>query len=123
MRQRQPAVYIMASKRNGTLYTGVTSNLPRRVWQHREGAGGFSERHDCRLLVWFEMHGTMELAIVREKQIKAGSRAKKLKLIETENPLWRDLWTDIIDRSEEHTYEIQSLMRISYDDLDLKKQK
>src|SRR3546814_19787570 len=80
MRQRQPAVYIMASKRNGTLYTGVTSNLPRRVWQHREGAGGFSERHDCRLLVWFEMHGTMELAIVREKQNKAGRRTKKLKL-------------------------------------------
>src|SRR3546814_1165553 len=98
----------MASKRNGTLYTGVTSNLPRRVWQHREGAGGFSERHDCRLLVWFEMHGTMELAIVREKQIKAGSRAKKLKLIETE-------------RSEEHTSELQSLMRISYAVLCLKK--
>src|SRR3546814_15423762 len=96
MRQRQPAVYIMASKRNGTLYTGVTSNLPRRVWQHREGAGGFSERHGCRLLVWFEMHGTMELAIVREKQIKAGSRAKKLKLIETENPHWRVLWPDLI---------------------------
>ncbi len=100
MRERQPAVYIMASKRNGTLYTGVTSNLPQRVWQHREGAGGFSERYDCRLLAWFEMHGTMELAIVREKQIKAGSRAKKLKLIEADNPLWRDLWPDIIDGAE-----------------------
>ncbi|MCW0199982.1 GIY-YIG nuclease family protein [Sphingopyxis sp.] len=100
MRERQPAVYIMASRRNGTLYTGVTSNLVQRVWQHREELGGFSTRYDCKMLVWFEMHATMETAIVREKQIKAGSRARKLALIEADNPLWRDLWSDILDGSE-----------------------
>ncbi|MGV1683351.1 GIY-YIG nuclease family protein [Sphingopyxis sp. NJF-3] len=100
MRERLPAVYIMASKRNGTLYTGVTSGLLQRVWQHREGLGGFSTRYDCKMLVWFEMHSSMETAIAREKQIKAGSRAKKLALIEAENPLWRDLWPDILDGSE-----------------------
>ncbi|APW72921.1 MULTISPECIES: GIY-YIG nuclease family protein [Sphingopyxis] len=100
MRERQPAVYIMASRRNGTLYTGVTSNLAQRVWQHREGLGGFSGRYDCGMLVWFEIHANMEFAIAREKQLKAGSRAKKLALIEAENPLWRDLWPDILDGSE-----------------------
>ena len=74
---KQPAIYIMASKRNGTLYTGVTSNLVQRVWQHREGvADGFTKRHGCKRLVWFEMADTMDGAIGREKQIKAGSRAK-----------------------------------------------
>ncbi|ALH80100.1 GIY-YIG nuclease family protein [Sphingopyxis macrogoltabida] len=100
MRERLPAVYMVANKRNGTIYTGVTSNLVQRVWQHREGLGGFSKRHDCNTLVWFEIHGTMETAIAREKQIKAGSRAKKLALIEAENPLWRDLWPDILNGSE-----------------------
>jgi putative endonuclease len=100
MRERYPAVYILANKRNGTLYTGVTSQLMQRVSQHREGMGGFSGRYDCKMLVWFEMHGTMETAIAREKQIKAGSRAKKVALIETENPLWQDLWLQIIDGSE-----------------------
>lgn len=95
MRERQPAVYIMASRRNGTLYTGVTSNLAQRVWQHREGLGGFSRRYDCKILVWFEMHAAMEPAIAREKQIKGGSRAKKLALIEANNPLWQDLWCQI----------------------------
>ena len=90
---KQPAVYIMASKRNGTLYTGVTSNLPQRTWQHREGvADGFTRRYRCKMLVWFEMHDNMEAAIVREKQIKAGSRKKKLALIESFNPQWRDLY-------------------------------
>ena len=93
---KQPAVYIMASKRNGTLYTGVTSNLPQRAWQHREGvADGFTSRYWCKMLVWFEMHDNMEAAIVREKQIKAGSRKKKLALIESFNPQWRDLYGDI----------------------------
>ena len=93
---KQPAVYIMASKRNGTLYTGVTSNLPQRVWQHREGvADGFTKRYGCKTLVWFEMHETMEAAILREKQIKAGSRRKKLALIEAFNSAWRDLYGDI----------------------------
>jgi putative endonuclease len=85
----------MSNKRNGTIYTGVTSDLVKRVWQHREGLGGFTTRYGCKLLVWFEQHATMEYAILREKQIKAGSRAKKLALIETDNPLWRDLWFEI----------------------------
>jgi putative endonuclease len=93
---KQPAVYIMASKRNGTLYTGVTSNLGQRVWQHREGAvEGFTKRYGCKLLAWFERHETMDAAIGREKQIKGGSRAKKLALIEAMNPEWRDLFEDI----------------------------
>ncbi len=90
---KRPAVYIMANKRNGTLYTGVTSNLGQRVWQHRKGvADGFTKRYGCKLIVWYEMHETMEAAIVREKQIKAGSRAKKAALIEATNPLWNDLF-------------------------------
>ena len=93
---KQPAVYIMANKRNGTLYTGVTSNLPQRAWQHREGAAdGFTRRYGCKLLVWFEMAPGMESAILREKQIKGGSRAKKLALIEKNNPDWRDLYEGI----------------------------
>jgi len=95
-REFQPAVYIMASKRNGTLYIGVTSDLPQRVWQHREGvADGFTKRYGCKLLVWFEFHSTMEYAIQREKQIKAGARKKKAVLIETMNPQWRDLFAEI----------------------------
>jgi putative endonuclease len=86
----------MASKRNGTLYAGVTSNPIQRIWQHREGIGaGFTKRYGCKLLVWFELAGTMEAAIMREKQIKAGSRAKKLALIEAMNPEWRDLFEEI----------------------------
>ena len=93
---KQPAVYIMASKRNGTLYTGVTSNLVQRAWQHRNGlVEGFTKRYGCKLLVWFEQAETMEGAILREKQIKAGSRADKLALIEAMNPDWRDLFDDI----------------------------
>ena len=95
-RNIQPAVYIMASKRNGTIYVGVTSNLPQRAWQHREGvADGFTRHYGCKLLVWFEFCGTMEHAILREKQLKAGSRAKKLALIEADNPQWRDLYDEI----------------------------
>ncbi len=86
----------MASKRNGTLYTGVTSDLPRRAWQHRNGVvDGFSRRYACKLLVWYQLADTMEAAIMREKQIKAGSRADKLALIEAANPQWRDLLDDI----------------------------
>ena len=93
---KQPAVYIMASKRNGTLYTGVTSDLVKRVWQRRSGmTDGFTKRYRCKLLVWYEAGGDMEHAILREKQIKAGSRTAKLKLIEAHNPDWRDLWSDI----------------------------
>lgn len=100
MHERLPAVYIMANRRNGTLYTGVTSNLVRRVWQHREGLGGFSKRYGCKLLVWLEMHGTMDSAIAREKRIKGGSRVAKLALIEGRNPQWVDLWEQIVDGGE-----------------------
>jgi putative endonuclease len=93
---KQPAVYIMASRRNGTLYTGVTSDLPKRVWQHKNGTVGFTSRYGCKILVWYEVGGDMEWAILREKQIKAGSRNKKLGLIETLNPEWRDLYESIV---------------------------
>ena len=86
----------MANHQNGTLYTGVTSDLPARVWQHREGlVEGFTKKYGCKQLVWFERHDTMESAIMREKQIKAGNRKAKLKLIEEDNPTWRDLFEDI----------------------------
>jgi predicted GIY-YIG superfamily endonuclease len=94
---QQPCVYIVASKRRGTLYTGVTSNLPQRAFEHREGlVKGFSAKYVCRMLVWYELHETMIDAIAREKQIKAGSRAKKLALIETLNPEWKDLYETLI---------------------------
>jgi putative endonuclease len=94
---RDPCVYIMASRRNGTLYTGVTSNLPQRVWQHREGkTPGFTQRYNCKLLVFLEQHPTMPEAIAREKQIKAGSRAAKLRLIEGMNPEWSDLYERLL---------------------------
>ena len=92
----EPAVYMMANRRNGAIYIGVTSNLPGRAWQHREGVtDGFTKRYGCKLLVWFEMHGDMEQAILREKQLKAGSRKKKIALIEGTNPDWRDLYPEI----------------------------
>jgi predicted GIY-YIG superfamily endonuclease len=88
---------MMASKRNGTLYVGVTSDLPKRAFEHREGlVKGFSKKYGCKLLVWYELHGTMVDAITREKQIKAGSRAKKLELIEATNPEWNDLYELLI---------------------------
>ena len=93
---RNPAVYIMASQRNGTLYTGVTTDLGRRAHEHREGRiPGFTARYDCKLLVWYERYESMIEAIAREKQIKAGSRRAKLALIESVNPLWRDLYPDL----------------------------
>jgi putative endonuclease len=93
---KQPCVYIMASKRHGTLYTGVTSNLPKRAFEHREGlTKGFSAKYDCKILVWYEVHETMIEAIAREKQIKAGSRAKKIALIEGLNPEWKDLYESL----------------------------
>ena len=86
----------MASQRNGTLYTGVTSDLVHRISQHREGViGGFTKQYGCKLLVWYELHATMHGAITREKQIKAGSRRAKLALIEAMNPNWRDLFPEI----------------------------
>jgi putative endonuclease len=91
-----PCVYIVANKRHGTLYTGVTANLPRRAFEHREGLlKGFSAKYGCKTLVWYELHETMIEAIGREKQIKAGSRANKLALIETLNPEWNDLYESL----------------------------
>jgi predicted GIY-YIG superfamily endonuclease len=93
---RDPVVYIMASKLRGTLYTGVTSNLPRRAYEHREGlTPGFTKQYGCKTLVWYEPQSTMPDAIRREKQIKAGSRADKIRLIEAMNPDWRDLFEDL----------------------------
>lgn len=93
---KEPAVYIMASERIGTLYVGVTSNLPQRAFRHRGGlVEGFTSRYGSKLLVWYEMHDTMESSITREKQIKAGSRRNMLFLIETLNPAWRDLYQDL----------------------------
>jgi putative endonuclease len=90
---KQPCVYIVANRRNGTLYTGVTSDLPHRAFQHREGlVKGFSSKYGCKILVWYELHVTMIDAITREKQIKAGNRARKLALIEALNPDWNDLF-------------------------------
>ncbi len=87
-----PCVYILASKRNGTLYVGVTSNLIQRVWQHRnDQVEGFTKRYKVHTLVWYETHETMESAIAREKAIKEWQRAWKLELIEAANPGWQDL--------------------------------
>ena len=94
---KQPCVYIVASGRNGTLYTGVTSNLAKRAFEHREGqVPGFTRRYGCKMLVWYELHDTMIGAITREKQIKAGSRTAKLALIEELNPDWNDLYGELI---------------------------
>ena len=93
---KQPAVYIMANCRNGTVYAGVTSDLAGRVWQHKNGTTGFTARYGCKLLVWNELQGDMTSAIEREKQIKAGSRKRKLALIEALNPDWDDLYETII---------------------------
>jgi len=89
-------VYIMASQRNGTLYIGVTNDLVRRVFEHRNGVvGGFTERHSVKVLVFFEVHVSIEAAIRREKALKRWNRKWKLDLIERENPTWRDLWEEI----------------------------
>ena len=94
---KQPAVYILASKRNGTLYVGVTSNLAQRVWQHKEHlVEGFTRRYNVCRLVWFELHGCMESAILREKRMKRWRRAWKVRLIEEANPEWKDLYPNVI---------------------------
>ncbi len=94
---KQPCVYLMASKRNGTLYVGVTSNLPQRVWQHKHGlVEGFTNRYHVHTLVWYEVHATMEAAVAREKALKEWKRAWKLELIEKSNPVWRDLGDEIL---------------------------
>jgi len=95
--EKLPAVYILASQRNGTLYVGVTSNLVKRVWEHKnDQVEGFSRRYGVHMLVYYEILDAMDAAITREKQIKAGSRAKKLRLIESMNPEWNDLYASIV---------------------------
>ncbi len=95
-RETNPVTYIIASQRNGTIYTGVTSNLMQRIGQHRAGTlPGFASDYNVKLLVWFEPHSTMENAIAREKQIKVWRREWKLALIEKDNPDWRDLAEDL----------------------------
>ena len=94
---KQAFVYILASARNGTLYTGVTSDLVQRIWQHKNDlADGFTKKYGVHTLVWHEAHATMESAIGREKAIKDWRRAWKLRLIEAMNPQWRDLYEDIL---------------------------
>jgi putative endonuclease len=94
---KTPCVYILASARNGTLYVGVTSNPAQRIWRHKEGVmEGFTRKYGVKRLVWYEFHATMENAITREKQLKAGNRARKIRLIEVMNPGWRDLYDDIL---------------------------
>jgi putative endonuclease len=94
---KQPAVYILASRRNGTLYVGVTSDLAKRVFEHRSDAvDGFTRRYGVHLLVWYELHEDMRSAIAREKAIKEWKRRWKLELIERFNRDWHDLYPDII---------------------------
>ena len=91
-----PAVYILSSSARGTLYLGVTSNLPQRVWQHREGLiDGFTKRYAVKNLVWYEQCDSMYAAIEREKAIKKWRRSWKIELIEASNPHWSDLWHQI----------------------------
>lgn len=93
----QPAVYILASRRNGTLYIGVTRHLVRRTWEHRNDfVEGFTRRYGVHLLVYFELHDDMLAAITREKQLKRWKRAWKIQLIEARNPSWTDLWESIL---------------------------
>ena len=94
---KQPCVYILASQRNGTLYTGVTSDLIRRVWEHKNNqTAGFTSKYTIHRLVYFEQHEDMNAAITREKQIKKWNRAWKLRLIEELNPNWNDLYETLI---------------------------
>src|SRR3990172_8601061 len=93
---KQPAVYILASKRNGTLYIGVTSDLVKRVWQHKNDVvEGFTKKYGVHTLVYYELHASMNEAITREKQLKKWNRAWKIALIEKQNPEWVDLWPSI----------------------------
>ena len=89
-------IYILASRRNGTLYVGMTDNIGQRVWQHKSGAiAGFTKKYEVKLLAWYETHETRESAFIRERQIKKWNRAWKLKLIEEANPAWRDLFDEL----------------------------
>lgn len=92
-----PTVYIMASQKNGPIYTGVTSNLVKRAYEHKESLlKGFTKTYGCKILVFYEVYDIMQTAILREKQIKLLSRKEKIELIEAMNPDWKDLYYDII---------------------------
>ena len=94
---KQPCVYLLASGRNGTLYAGVTSDLIKRVWEHKNHVvDGFTKKYGVDQLVWFEVHETMESAIQREKAIKEWQRAWKLRLIEQTNPNWSDFYETLL---------------------------
>ena len=89
-------VYILASRRNGTLYIGMTDDLVRRIWEHRTGTvPGFTSMYDVKMLVWYEQHETRESAFMRERQLKKWNRSWKLELIEQMNPTWLALWDQI----------------------------
>ena len=93
----QPCVYILASERNGTLYIGVTSDLVKRIWEHKSDfVEGFTKQHQVHTLVWYEVHENMESAITREKQLKEWKRQWKIELIEKSNPYWNDLYPTIV---------------------------
>jgi len=97
MDRRQPCVYILASQRNGTLYIGVTSELLKRVWQHKNDVvEGFTSQYRVHTLVWYELHPTMESAILREKALKKSKRGWKMRLIEGENSGWNDLYPALL---------------------------
>ena len=94
--RKNPCVYILASRRNGTLYIGVTSNLPKRMCEHKNGfVEGFTKKYGVHRLVYYELHEEMTAAITSEKQLKKWNRAWKVRLIEKQNPNWRDLWDEI----------------------------
>jgi putative endonuclease len=94
---KQPAVYILASARNGTLYIGVTSDLVKRIWEHKNNlVEGFTKSYSVHQLVWYELYESMEAAIEREKRLKEWKRKWKLELIEGSNPDWQDLYEGII---------------------------
>jgi putative endonuclease len=94
---KQPCVYILASRKSGTLYVGVTSNLIKRVWEHKNNlVKGFTKEHNVHTLVWYEPHETMESGILREKQLKKWNRDWKISLIEKMNSSWRDLYDDLL---------------------------
>jgi putative endonuclease len=94
---KQPSVYILASKKNGTLYIGVTSNLVKRVWEHKNDlVAGFTKRYKVHNLVWYELHDNMDTAIEREKNMKEWERAWKIKLIEKDSENWNDLFDSIL---------------------------
>ena len=96
MLQKEPAIYMMANKPNGTIYVGVTNDLIRRVYEHKSNVtASCTKKYGCHRLVYYECHESMYDAITREKQIKGGSRKKKIALIETLNPQWRDLYNSI----------------------------